>query len=252
MKASKKKQTLSSKIFQHINLGIEKNKFTFVQKIIIFFIVSSCVVVVVESEKEIYLNNQKLFDNLRFFFGFVFCIEYILRLIAVGEIKKFQGVSGRIRYIFSFWALVDLLAILPLLISGINENFLLRLFRLFRLLSFARLGRYSVAIQNVLEAISNRKSELFFSIIISTSLLFISSSFMYLLEAEAQPEAFGSILRSVWWAAAALTTVGYGDVYPITALGKFFAVISAFSSIGVVALPAGILAGSFSERFKKK
>ena len=75
---------------------------------------------------------------------------------------------------------------------------------------------------------------------------------MYLLEAEYQPEAFGSIIRSVWWAAAALTTVGYGDVYPITALGKIFAVISAFSSIGIVALPAGILAGSFTEKFKNK
>ena len=75
---------------------------------------------------------------------------------------------------------------------------------------------------------------------------------MYLLEAEHQPEAFGSIIRSTWWAAAALTTVGYGDVYPVTALGKIFAVISAFSSIGIVALPAGILAGSFTEKFKNK
>ena len=88
--------------------------------------------------------------------------------------------------------------------------------------------------------------------IIAATVLLISSTFMYLLEAEYQPEAFGSIIRSVWWAAAALTTVGYGDVYPITALGKIFAVISAFSSIGIVALPAGILAGSFTEKFKKK
>ena len=252
MKASKKKQTLSQKLFQHINIGTEKKHFAPLQKIIIFFIVASCIVVVVESEREIYLNNQKFFDFLRYLFGFVFALEYILRLIAVGEVKKFKGFFGRIRYLFSFWAIIDLLAILPLYISGINESFLLRLFRLLRLLSFARLGRYSKAIQNVLGAISNRKSELFFAIIISTTLLFISSAFMYLLEAESQPEAFGSILKSVWWAAAALTTVGYGDVYPITVLGKFFAIISAFSSIGVVALPAGILAGSFSERFKKK
>ena len=252
MKAFKKKQTLSQKLFQHINIGTEKKHFTYLQKIIIFFIVASCIAVVIESEKEIYLNNQKFFDFLRYLFGFVFTVEYILRFVAVGEVKKFKGFTGRIRYLFSFWAIIDLLAILPFYISGVNESFLLRLFRLLRLLSFARLGRYSTAIQNVLGAISNRKSELFFSIIISTSLLFISSSFMYLLEAEAQPESFGSILRSVWWAAAALTTVGYGDVYPITALGKFFAIISAFSSIGVVALPAGILAGSFSEKFKKK
>ena len=128
---------------------------------------------------------------------------------------------------------------------------MLRLLRLIRLFSVIRVGRYSSALKNVLEAISDRKHELLFAVAISTTVLVISSTFMYLLEAEKQPEVFGSIIRSVWWAAAALTTVGYGDVYPITALGKIFAVISAFSSIGIVALPAGILAGSFTEKFKK-
>ena len=132
------------------------------------------------------------------------------------------------------------------------EIILLRLFRLIRLFSLIRIGRYSNALKNVLDAISDRKQELIFAIAISSTVLLISSTFMYLLEAEHQPEAFGSIIRSTWWAAAALTTVGYGDVYPITALGKVFAVISAFSSIGIVALPAGILAGSFREKFKKK
>ena len=151
----------------------------------------------------------------------------------------------------SFWTLIDLIAIIPFFLSGINETFLLRLLRLIRLFSVIRIGRYSTALKNVLEAISDRKHELLFAVAISTTVLIISSTFMYLLEAEKQPEVFGSIIRSVWWAAAALTTVGYGDVYPITALGKIFAVISAFSSIGIVALPAGILAGSFTEKFKK-
>ena len=152
----------------------------------------------------------------------------------------------------SFWVLIDLLALIPFYISGVNETFLLRLFRLIRLFSVIRVGRYSDALKNVLDAIADRKSELLFSVAIASTVLLISSTFMYLLEADYQPEAFGSIIRSVWWAAAALTTVGYGDVYPVTALGKVFAVISAFSSIGIVALPAGILAGSFTEKFRKK
>ena len=94
--------------------------------------------------------------------------------------------------------------------------------------------------------------ELIFSLFISITLLFISSTVLYVVEGGHQPEAFGSILRSVWWAAAALTTVGYGDVYPITPIGKFFAILSAFFSIGIVALPAGILAGAFTEKFSKK
>ena len=238
-------------LFKQINIGTEKKNFSILQKIIIFLIVTSCLIVVIESENTIYVRNEILFDNLRLVFGFLFTIEYLARVYVVGEIKEYKGFFGRLSYIFSFWAIIDLLALLPFFISGINEGFLLRLFRLLRLLSFARLGKHSEAIKNIIEAISSKKDELIFSIIIATTLLFVSSAFMYLLEGEKQPEAFGSILRSVWWAAAALTTVGYGDVTPITALGKVFAIISAFSSIGVVALPAGILAGAFSERFSK-
>lgn len=243
--------TFRKKLFRKINIGTEKKSFSIIQKIIIFLIVTSCIVVVIESEKDIYNNHKLLFDSLRIAFGFLFTIEYLARVYVVAEIKHYKGFFGRLNYIFSFWAIIDLLAIIPFFISGINETFLLRLFRLLRLLSFARLGKHSEAIRNIIETISSKKDELIFSIIIATTLLFISSAFMYLLEGEKQPEAFGSILRSVWWAAAALTTVGYGDVTPVTALGKVFAIISAFSSIGVVALPAGILAGAFSDRFSK-
>ena len=242
---------ISQLLFKHINVGTEK-KFSLVQKIIIILIIISCVTVIIESEKDIYLKYKQLFDFLRYFFGIIFILEYLARIIAVSEVEKFKGFNGKIKYIFSFWSLVDLLAIVPLFIAGSNESFLMRVFRLLRLMSFAKFGRFSLAIENVSRALNQRKNELLFSVIISISLLFLSSTGMYLLEAEKQPEAFGSILRSVWWAAAALTTVGYGDVYPITPLGKLFGILSAFFSIGVVALPAGILAGAFTERFNKK
>ena len=239
-------------IYKQLNFGQSKKSFSILQKILILLIIASSIIVIIETENDIYLENQDFFDYSKYFFGVIFTIEYLLRVITCGYIKKYRGISGRISYIFSFWTLIDLLAILPLFISGVNETFLLRLFRLIRLFSIIRFGRYSTALKNVLDAISDRKQELIFAIAISTTVLIISSTFMYLLEAEYQPEAFGSIIRSIWWAAAALTTVGYGDVYPITALGKIFAVISAFSSIGIVALPAGILAGSFTEKFKNK
>tara|TARA_B100001996_G_scaffold100891_1_gene75622 strand:+ start:695 stop:1432 length:738 start_codon:yes stop_codon:yes gene_type:complete len=239
-------------IYKQLNFGQSKKSFSILQKILILLIIASSIIVIIETENDIYLENQDFFDYSKYFFGVIFTIEYLLRVITCGYIKKYRGISGRISYIFSFWTLIDLLAILPLFISGVNETFLLRLFRLIRLFSIIRFGRYSTALKNVLDAISDRKQELIFAIAISTTVLIISSTFMYLLEAEHQPEAFGSIIRSIWWAAAALTTVGYGDVYPITALGKIFAVISAFSSIGIVALPAGILAGSFTEKFKNK
>lgn len=239
-------------IYYQLNFGQSKKSFSILQKILILLIIASSIIVIIETENDIYLKYQNFFEYSKYFFGIIFSIEYLIRVITCGYIKKFRGIGGRISYILSFWTLIDLLAILPLFISGVNETFLLRLFRLIRLFSVIRFGRYSNALKNVLDAISDRKQELIFAIAISATVLIISSTFMYLLEAEHQPEAFGSIIRSVWWAAAALTTVGYGDVYPITALGKIFAVISAFSSIGIVALPAGILAGSFTEKFKNK
>jgi len=242
---------LLKKIHNQLNFGQTKKKFSIIQKILVLLIILSSVIVIIETEKEIFNQYKAFFEYCKYFFGIIFTIEYIIRIITAGYLNKYKGLSGRISYIFSFWTLIDLIAILPFFISGVNETFLLRLFRLIRLFSVIRIGRYSSALKNVLEAISDRKHELLFSVAISSTVLVISSTFMYLLEAELQPEAFGSIIRSVWWAAAALTTVGYGDVYPITAFGKIFAVVSAFSSIGIVALPAGILAGSFTEKFKR-
>ena len=215
-------------------------------------IIVNCLVVIIESESFIYQKYQYFFDTVRLTFGTLFTIEYISRLIAVGQIKQFSGIKGRVRYIFTIWAIIDLLAILPLFLAGLNEGFLFRLLRAIRLFGLIRFGRFSVAIHNVTSAVYERRSELIFSLFISITLLFISSTVLYVVEGGHQPEAFGSILRSVWWAAAALTTVGYGDVYPITPTGKFFAILSAFFSIGIVALPAGILAGAFTEKFSKK
>ena len=244
--------SISKYLFEHLHFGIEEKEFTFIEKVIFFIIVINCLIVIVESERSIYLDYQFYFDLCRFSFGILFTIEYISRLIAVGQIDKFSGFKGRIKYIFSIWAIIDLLAIAPLFLVGLNEGFLFRLLRGIRLFSLIRFGRFSIAIHNVTSAIYERKSELIFSFFISISLLFISSTVLYVVEGGTQPEAFGSILRSVWWAAAALTTVGYGDVIPITPIGKFFAILSAFFSIGIVALPAGILAGAFTEKFNKK
>jgi len=244
--------SISKYLFEHLHFGIEEKEFTFIEKVIFFIIVINCLIVIVESERSIYLDYQFYFDLCRFSFGILFTIEYVSRLIAVGQIDKFSGFKGRIKYIFNIWAIIDLLAIAPLFLVGLNEGFLFRLLRGIRLFSLIRFGRFSIAIHNVTSAVYERKSELIFSFFISISLLFISSTALYVVEGGAQPEAFGSILRSVWWAAAALTTVGYGDVIPITPIGKFFAILSAFFSIGIVALPAGILAGAFTEKFSNK
>jgi len=124
---------------------------------------------------------------------------------------------------------------------------LLRLLRLVRLLRLAKLGQFSRAFDDIMEAVARRRYELGISLIIAAVLMLLSASALYVIEGAGQPEAFGSIPRSMWWAVATLTTVGYGDIVPSTALGKAFAAFTALTGIGLIALPAGILAAAFSE-----
>ena len=182
-----------------------------------------------------------------------FFVEYVARVYAAGEEERYRGLVGRIRYCVSFWALIDLLALLPFLLTiGASNAFMLRFFRLLRLLRLARLGRFSDAISAVLEAVSERRYELMLSLGAAAMLLVTSASLLYLVEADNQPEAFGSIPRALWWSIATLTTVGYGDVTPITALGKFFAGITAIAGIGLIAMPTGVLAAAFSDAFQRR
>jgi voltage-gated potassium channel len=138
------------KIHNQLNFGQTKKKFSIVQKILVLLIVSSSIIVVIETEKDIFNQYNVFFEYSKYFFGIIFTIEYILRVVTAGYLKKYKGFSGRISYIFSFWTLIDLIAILPFFISGVNETFLLRLFRLIRLFSVIRIGRYSSALKNVL------------------------------------------------------------------------------------------------------
>jgi voltage-gated potassium channel len=148
-------------------------------------------------------------------------------------------------------ALLDLAAIAPFLLGyGTTDTFLLRVLRLLRIFRLARLGRFSVAIHLLAGAIRSRRYELSLSFVIAASVLVLSSALMYALEADAQPETFGSIPRALWWSVATLTTVGYGDVYPITPAGRVLAGLTAISAIGLIAMPTGILAAAFSDAFQ--
>lgn len=129
---------------------------------------------------------------------------------------------------------------------------MLRLVRVLRILAVARLGRFSQAMLNVGAAFAERRFELLVSFSIAGIILLFSSTLMYLVEGTHQPEAFGSIPRALWWSVVTLTTVGYGDVYPVTLLGRICAAITAVTAVGLIAIPAGILAGAFTRIFEDK
>ena len=146
-------------------------------------------------------------------------------------------------------ALIDLVSILPFYLPFVfNVDLrILRTLRLFRLLRIVKVNRYTYAIQKVLEVIKNKSTELISSIFVIFILMLISSVLMYSVESPVQPEVFKNGFSGLWWAVATFTTVGYGDIYPITDIGRFFSAIIALLGIGLVAVPTGIITSGFME-----
>lgn len=214
-------------------------------QIIAGVILLSVLLIVVETEPAIFQPYVTVFLWIEFGLLLFFTLEYLLRLwCAVENPKTFS----RFTYALRPLALLDLLVIVTMAFALIGvEGVLLRLLRLVRLLRLAKLGQFSRAFDDIMEAVAKRRYELGISLIIAAVLMLLSASALYVIEGAGQPEAFGSIPRSMWWAVATLTTVGYGDIVPLTALGKAFAAFTALTGIGLIAMPAGILAAAFSE-----
>jgi voltage-gated potassium channel len=128
---------------------------------------------------------------------------------------------------------------------------LLRLFRLMRILRLARLGRFSLGMRHLSQAVTDRKEELLLSLMPATFVLVSSAAGVYLIEGENDPQTFGSIPRAMWWSVCTLNTVGYGDIYPHTVLGKILGGVTSIAGIGLIAMPTGILAAAFSAAFQR-
>lgn len=209
---------------------------------------------ILETEPTIANGRDGLIQELELLFGVVFSIEYLARVWTSVENPRYgRGAWGaRLRFITSPAAIVDLLAIVVSVttVTG-TKPFFLRIFRLMRILRMVKMGRMSLAMGYLIEAIMARRVELMFSFFVGMFFLILSASALYVVEGAVQPEKFGSIPRAMWWATATLTTIGYGDVYPVTVLGKIFAAISAISGIGLVAMPTGIMAAAFSEAVQR-
>ena len=220
-------------------------------RILVALILFSIVTAVLETEDALYIEHATTFFWLNLMFAIAFTAEYLGRVWAVGEDPARRSVMGRLRYVASWPALIDLLAVVPFYLGLGGDSYVLRTARLLRILTLIRIGRTSRALKELRRAIVRRRYELAISNSFALFALLISASVMYVVEGPHQPEAFGSIPRALWWSVATLTTVGYGDVYPATALGRVVAGISALAGILLIAMPAGILAAAFSDAFQK-
>lgn len=168
----------------------------------------------------------------------VFTIEYILRIYAADRKRDF---------IFSFYGIIDLLAILPFYLTLGFDLRSLRVFRLLRLLRILKLGRYNEAMNRLSRTFASIKSELVIFVVLTIFVLYIAALGIYYFENPAQPEAFKSVFHSLWWAVATLTTVGYGDVYPITLGGRLFTFVVLMVGLGLISVPTGLIASSLTK-----
>jgi len=205
---------------------------------VMVLIIVSIITLSIETLPSITDSQRKLLFIIEVIITFCFTIEYVLRISAS---------ERKLSYIFSFYGLVDLLAIVPFYLGlGVDLRGV-RAFRLFRLIRILKLGRYTEAMERFSTAFRAAKEEatlFFFATII---LLYLAAVGIYYFEHEAQPEVFSSIPHSLWWAIATLTTVGYGDIYPITAGGKAFTFVVLILGLGIVAVPAGLVASALAE-----
>jgi voltage-gated potassium channel len=208
--------------------------------------------VIFESVQPIYARYAAWFDAFEILSVAIFTVEYGARLWACVEARS--GVAHwrqRLRYVATPMALIDLLAVLPFYLSALI-NLDMRFLRALRLLRVFKLSRHSTAMDLLITVIRNELAIVASAMFVMLIIVVVAASGIYLIEREAQPDAFQSIPQAMWWAAVTLTTVGYGDMVPITVGGKVFGLFITLAGVGMVALPAGILASGFSQELQKR
>ena len=210
--------------------------------------------IVLESIPELDLLYRTQFFAIEIVSTVIFALEYSLRLWSCveSETENKAPLKSRIKYALSPLAIVDLLAFLPSILQVIFPGIDLRFLRVLRLLRVFKLTRYFTSFELLLNVLHEERKNLAGIFFLLLVILTLAASALYLVERDMQPDKFGSIPQAMWWAIAALTTVGYGDVYPLSPAGKVLGSLVTIVGIGMVALPSGILASAFSEQMRRK
>jgi len=232
-----------------------------IDSFLVVLIIINVLAVIIESVESIFLQYQHIFWAIELFSVGVFTLEYLLRLwscVDMQDPRYHLAVKGRLRWAFSPLGLIDLLAIMPFYVQvfliqpGSSNWLILRALRGFRILRIFKLTRFSPGMKALVTVLKQESATLAVAGFILFMLVILSSWGIYVLEHDAQPEEFSSIPAAMWWTIVTLTTLGYGDVVPITSGGKVFAGFIALMGIGMLALPAGILASGFSAEIHRR
>ncbi len=207
----------------------------------------ACVAAIILESHSLSTTQTRLLDAFNVVAYVFFTFEYIIRLILASRQSSLRT------YVFSFFGLIDLIAIapffLPLFVAV--DTRVLRLVRLLRFVNVLKLGRHSKAIENLVAVFKAVRYEISITFFTSALVIVLSGILMFYAEHEAQPAVFTNMSQSIWWAVSTLTTVGYGDIYPITPIGKLLAATLAFVGIGLVAIPAGLVSAAYIDFIKQ-
>ncbi len=249
-----KLQRIQFRVFELMEPGLGNDRASrAVDIFLIFVILTALVATVMESVEPLAVAYGSYFHRFEQFCVALFSLEYLLRLWT--SPVKLPGASparSRLRYILSFYGLIDLVAILPFYFSFLVPGLDLRILRLVRVLRILKISHYNSALQDLWSAIYDERKSFISAIYIFSIALFLCSTLAYFAESSAQPDKFSSIPQAMWWGIITLTTVGYGDVSPVTLLGKIIGVATALLGVCTVALLTGIVANSFSSQMARK
>ena len=222
--------------------------------LLILLIISNVAATIAASEPDYFLSYKDAFILFEHISLSIFCFEYLLRVWCCVEAIEYQETStfkARLKYIFTPIALIDLIAVLPFVIA-MFFSVDLRTLRLIRVLRLLKLTHYFQGFNIFMTVIIKESKSIAAAMMVMIFLIIIAASLIHSIEGIAQPEAFGSIINSFWWAVVTMTTVGYGDVVPITATGKIISTFIMLIGVGLVALPAAMLAARFSEELRER
>lgn len=232
----------------HLRSGI------ILHRVLIGLILISVIAVVLESVPGLNAQYGFWFDSIEFFAVGIFTLEYMARLWVCTEHPPYRGLphwKARLKFATTPTAIIDLLAVLPFYLAFFVRADL-RVILIFRLLRFFKLARYSPGMQSLAEAIYSERRALLACVFILAGLVLVAGEAMHLVEGDVQPDKLGTIPDAMYWAIVTLATVGYGDIVPITPLGKFVASITALFGLAMVALPVAIIANAFAHSIQRK
>ncbi|BDM81983.1 ion transporter [Acaryochloris marina] len=252
----KRKKTWRRRVFEILEVADAGDRASQIFDIsLLVLILANLVVITLETVEGLTTQYRTYFEVCETVSITIFTIEYLLRIWSCTAAPDFQHpVLGRLKFLFTPLALIDLMALapfyLPLLIP-IDIRFI-RFVRLLRVLRLFKLSRYFQSFQVLGNILKSKRDELLVTLMGVFGLLWLASTMMYFIEHDAQPEAFANIPATMWWGVATLTTVGYGDIYPVTTAGRVLGSVISILGIGLFALPTGILASGFTEELDRR